>query len=64
MPAKGLDFPPQVFLEMGAGAWVRLRGYRRGAGKVALGLGFDLLAGARPSPSWKRSWRTNYLTPN
>src|ERR1051325_12177437 len=28
-----VPFPNEVFLEMNAGAWVRLRGYRRGAGK-------------------------------
>ena len=44
---RGVAFPPQVFVEMQAGAWVRLRG--RGAGKVALGLGFDLLAGTTQS---------------
>jgi Zn-dependent protease with chaperone function len=46
---RSIPFPPQVFVEMGADAWVRLRGYRRGAGKVALGLGFDLLAGTTRS---------------
>jgi Zn-dependent protease with chaperone function len=45
----GIDFPPEVFLEMEAGAWVRLKGFRQGAGKVALGLGFDLLAGTTRS---------------
>ncbi len=41
----GINFRPQVFVEMEAGAWVKLRAGRRGAGKVELGLGFDLLAG-------------------
>jgi Zn-dependent protease with chaperone function len=45
----GIEFPPKVFLEMEADAWVRLHGYRRGAGKMALGLGFDLLAGTSQS---------------
>jgi Zn-dependent protease with chaperone function len=45
----GIDFPPDVFMEMEAGAWVRLKGYRRGAGQVTLGLGFDLLAGTTQS---------------
>jgi Zn-dependent protease with chaperone function len=42
---RGIDFPPEVLLEMEACAWVRLKGCRRGSGKMALGLGFDLLAG-------------------
>lgn len=37
--------PHEVSIEMNAGAWVRLRGYRRGAGRTILGLGYDLLAG-------------------
>ncbi len=37
--------PRQVLLEMQMNAWVRLGGFRRGAGKVVLGLGYDLLAG-------------------
>ena len=37
--------PRQVLLEMQMNAWVRLGGFRRGAGKVVLGLGSDLLAG-------------------
>ena len=40
-----VPLPRSVALEMSANAWVRLRGYRRGAGKTALGIGFDLLAG-------------------
>jgi Zn-dependent protease with chaperone function/tetratricopeptide (TPR) repeat protein len=35
----GIHFPPEVFVEMEAVAWVRLKG------GVALGLGYDLLAG-------------------
>ncbi len=46
---RGMAFPPQVFVEMQAGAWVRLHGRGCGAGKVALGLGFDLLAGTTQS---------------
>jgi Zn-dependent protease with chaperone function/Tfp pilus assembly protein PilF len=45
----GIAFPPQVFVALEAGAWVRLHGGRRGADKVALGVGFDLLAGATQS---------------
>ena len=30
---------------MGVNAWVRLKGYRRGAGTTILGVGYDLLAG-------------------
>src|SRR2546425_12855370 len=30
-------------------AWVQLRGYRRGAGRTSLGIGFDLLAGLTAS---------------
>lgn len=38
--------PPQtVNLEMSLGAWVMLKGYRRGHGQTTLGVGFDLLAG-------------------
>ena len=44
-----VPFPNDVFLEMNAGAWVRLRGYRRGAGKATLGIGYDLLAGLSES---------------
>jgi Zn-dependent protease with chaperone function/tetratricopeptide (TPR) repeat protein len=37
--------PQTVALEMTANAWVRMKGYRRGAGKTTLGIGYDLLAG-------------------
>lgn len=37
--------PHEVSLEMNVGAWVRLNGYRRGAGTTILGIGYDLLAG-------------------
>src|SRR3989475_4647364 len=30
---------------MHSNAWAQLRGYRRGAGRTSLGIGFDLLAG-------------------
>jgi len=37
--------PRAVWLGMDVNAWVRLRGYRRGAGTTVLGIGYDLLAG-------------------
>ena len=37
--------PQTVALEMTANAWVRMKGYRRGAGRTTLGIGYDLLAG-------------------
>ncbi len=37
--------PKRVVLEMSAGAWVNLGGFRRGADATTLGLGYDLLAG-------------------
>jgi Zn-dependent protease with chaperone function/tetratricopeptide (TPR) repeat protein len=40
-----LAFPQEIVLQMGDGAWVRLKGIRSGAGKVTLGVGYDLLAG-------------------
>lgn len=42
-----LEIPPPgvVHLEMDLGAWVELKGYRRGAGTTALGIGYDLMAG-------------------
>ena len=40
-----VPLPREVFLEMSVGAWVHLKGYRRGAGTTALGLGYDLMAG-------------------
>ena len=40
-----LSFPQETVLQLGDGAWVRLKGMRRSAGKVTLGVGYDLLAG-------------------
>jgi Zn-dependent protease with chaperone function/tetratricopeptide (TPR) repeat protein len=40
----GVPFPREVCLEMGAGAWVQLRGWRAGSKDTVLGLGYDLLA--------------------
>jgi len=37
--------PESISVEMHTNAWVQLRGYRRGAGRTSLGIGFDLLAG-------------------
>jgi Zn-dependent protease with chaperone function len=37
--------PQEVLLEMSVNAWVRMGGFRRGAGKTTLGIGYDLLAG-------------------
>src|SRR6059036_1506300 len=37
--------PESISVEMHPNAWVQLRGYRRGAGRTSLGIGFDLLAG-------------------
>src|SRR5207249_7017660 len=37
--------PESIAIEMHTNAWVQLRGYRRGAGRTSLGIGFDLLAG-------------------
>src|SRR5436309_13091967 len=37
--------PESISIEMHTTAWVQLRGYRRGAGRTSLGIGFDLLAG-------------------
>lgn len=47
MFAPGLDasVPREIVLELGDNAWVRLKGFRRGAGKKTLGVGYDLLAG-------------------
>jgi Zn-dependent protease with chaperone function/tetratricopeptide (TPR) repeat protein len=42
---SGLAPPQAIVLEMHCNAWVDLRGYRRGAGRTRLGVGFDLLAG-------------------
>ncbi len=40
-----LAMPGEVALEMGANAWVHLKGYGRGGGRTVLGIGYDLLAG-------------------
>jgi len=40
-----VTLPNEVLLEMSVNAWVRLDGYRRGAGKTTLGIGYDLLGG-------------------
>jgi Zn-dependent protease with chaperone function len=40
-----LEMPHEISIEMSTNAWVRLSGYRRGAGRTVLGIGFDLLAG-------------------
>ena len=40
-----VQMPHQVSIEMGVNAWVKLQGYRRGAGKTVLGVGYDLMAG-------------------
>ena len=40
-----VEMPREVSVEMSTNAWVRLKGYRRGAGRTILSLGFDLLAG-------------------
>ena len=39
--------PPssQVIVEMSSGAWVELKGFRRGASQTTLGIGYDVLAG-------------------
>lgn len=37
--------PQEISVQLGVTAWVRLDGYRRGAGRTVLGLGFDLMAG-------------------
>jgi len=47
--ATGVSFPPDIFVELEATAWVRLKGDRHGSGRVALGLGFDLLVGTNRS---------------
>src|SRR5262249_39603822 len=40
-----VSMPQSVALEMTTNAWVRMKGYRRGAGRTTLGIGYDLLAG-------------------
>ncbi|HEV7928214.1 MAG TPA: M48 family metalloprotease, partial [Verrucomicrobiae bacterium] len=44
-PRAGMALPHEVLLLMNVNAWVRLKGYRRGAGKTFLAVGYDLLAG-------------------
>ena len=41
----GVPLPRRVYLEMGVNAWVQMKGFRRGSGDTALGIGYDLLAG-------------------
>src|SRR3989441_3903867 len=41
--------PESISVEMHSNAWAQLRGYRRGAGRPSLGVGFDLLWGLPPS---------------
>lgn len=45
--SQRLQVPPprRVRIEMNAGAWVLLKGLRRGANATTLGLGYDLVAG-------------------
>lgn len=40
-----VKMPREISIEMTTNAWVRLKGYRRGAGRTILGMGYDLLAG-------------------
>jgi hypothetical protein len=40
-----LPFPQETVLQLGDGAWVRLKGMQSRMGKVTLGVGYDLLAG-------------------
>jgi Zn-dependent protease with chaperone function/tetratricopeptide (TPR) repeat protein len=44
-PQAKVPLPHKVFLQMGVNAWVNMQGFRRGAGKTILGIGYDLLAG-------------------
>jgi Zn-dependent protease with chaperone function/tetratricopeptide (TPR) repeat protein len=37
--------PREVIVEMSSGAWVELKGFRRGASQTTLGIGYDVLAG-------------------
>lgn len=37
--------PSQIIVEMSSGAWVELKGFRRGASQTTLGIGYDVLAG-------------------
>ena len=41
----GVAPPKSVVLDMTVGAWVKLDGFRQGAGSTRLGIGYDLLAG-------------------
>ncbi len=41
----GVKPPRRVIVEMSSGAWVELKGFRRGANETTLGLGYDVLAG-------------------
>jgi len=41
----GVRAPHEVLLAMHGNAWVRLEGYRQGAGRTILAVGYDLLAG-------------------
>ncbi len=41
----GVPLPRTIYLEMGVNAWVQMKGFRRGSGTTALGIGYDLLAG-------------------
>jgi Zn-dependent protease with chaperone function/tetratricopeptide (TPR) repeat protein len=40
-----ISMPREIVLQMNTNAWVRLRGYRQGAGTTILGIGYDLLTG-------------------
>ena len=40
-----IEPPREISIEMSANAWVRLKGYRRGATGTVLAIGYDLLAG-------------------
>lgn len=42
---SGVTPPEEVSIELSTNAWVRLDGFRRGAGGTRLGIGYDLLAG-------------------
>jgi Zn-dependent protease with chaperone function/tetratricopeptide (TPR) repeat protein len=44
-PRAEVALPHEVLLMMNVNAWVRLKGYRRGAGRTVLAVGYDLLAG-------------------
>jgi len=40
-----VEMPREVLVDMTVNAFVKLKGYRRGAGRTVLGIGYDLLAG-------------------